>query len=100
MSADRIPCCVPFCRRTAPRTGKFDRCTKIICGKHWRLARRSRRLTYGRLLLEIDRDTRPFWHMTHGSAQRLRRIKVEKVAAALWRRLEAETIERAMGITA
>lgn len=33
---DRIPCCVPGCRRTARRTDDDDATTQIICGKHWR----------------------------------------------------------------
>lgn len=32
---ERIPCCVPFCRRTASRT-KFAASEEIICGPHWR----------------------------------------------------------------
>lgn len=41
----RIPCCVPFCRRTIS-VGRFS---EWICGPHWRLvgkrARRFKRLT-------------------------------------------------------
>jgi hypothetical protein len=34
MSAtDRIPCCVPFCRRTGARI-RFPDAEEIICGKH------------------------------------------------------------------
>lgn len=32
---DRIPCCIPFCRRTAARD-KHPNCTEIICGRCWR----------------------------------------------------------------
>lgn len=44
---DRIACCIPFCGRTAARSGKFGDCEEIICGKHYRLASATlrRRLT-------------------------------------------------------
>lgn len=32
---DRIPCCVPFCRRTASRAKMGPECTEIICGRHF-----------------------------------------------------------------
>lgn len=34
----RIPCCVPFCRRSAARKDRLADATEIICGKHWRAA--------------------------------------------------------------
>ncbi|PZU95534.1 MAG: hypothetical protein DI527_00565 [Chelatococcus sp.] len=37
MKPGRIPCCIPFCRRTASKE-KFPDCEEIICGKHWRMA--------------------------------------------------------------
>jgi len=33
---DRIPCCVPFCKRTAPRSRHPSPDAEIICGKCWR----------------------------------------------------------------
>jgi len=45
---DRIACCVPFCKRTAARDGRPET-TEIICGRHWRKARASRRKAYLRL---------------------------------------------------
>ena len=98
--ANRIACSVPFCRRTQARVGKFEHCEEIICGKHWRLARRSRRLVYGRLQREIDRDPRNFFQMPPASPARHRRLKILKLADRLWASLKAEAIERAMGITA
>lgn len=35
MSADRIPCLNPRCRRTAPRA-RYPDCEEIICGKCYR----------------------------------------------------------------
>jgi len=37
----RIPCCVPFCRRTTRNDGSF---TEWICAKHWRLVGRKAKL--------------------------------------------------------
>jgi hypothetical protein len=41
MSSDRIPCCVPFCRRTRRDDGSFS---EWICGKHWALVSRKAKL--------------------------------------------------------
>ena len=92
---NRIACCVPFCRRTFPRQIDVH---ETICGKHWRLARQSRRRAYGRLCREIARDPRSFWEMPAGSAARLRRVKVARLADRLWKACKAETIGVAMGI--
>lgn len=43
----RIPCCVPFCGRTAA-ADKHPGCSDIICGKHWRLAPKVSRRVYTR----------------------------------------------------
>lgn len=55
--AERIPCVVPFCRRTASRD-KHPDATEIICWKHYRLARkRLRRLmTLARRRWERDQS--------------------------------------------
>jgi hypothetical protein len=36
--AGRIPCVVPFCRRTAPLEPGDSAITEVICGKHWQMA--------------------------------------------------------------
>jgi hypothetical protein len=41
----RLPCVVPFCRRTTARAD-FE---QWICGDHWRLIDKARRRVYGRL---------------------------------------------------
>lgn len=50
---DRIPCAVPFCRRTAARE-KHPHATWIICGKHWRLASKRKRRLYGLMCRRYD----------------------------------------------
>ena len=48
-AAERIPCCIPFCRRTAPRSGKYAECEEIICGPHWRAAPKALRRRFSRV---------------------------------------------------
>lgn len=50
----RIPCCIPFCRRTAAAE-KYPGCTEIICGKHWRLAPKRNRQIYSRAYKRYER---------------------------------------------
>ncbi|MEP9350595.1 hypothetical protein [Xanthobacter sp. KR7-225] len=45
MAEGRIPCAVPFCRRTADAS-KYEGPTKIICGKCWRLGSAAARRAY------------------------------------------------------
>lgn len=44
-TGDRIPCAIPFCRRTAARA-KYPDATEIICGKCGRRAPRRLRMLY------------------------------------------------------
>ena len=62
---DRIPCCVPFCRRTAARA-KMPDASEIICGKHGRMAKRERAL----------------WRAVHKQVMR----QGERVSERQWRR--------------
>jgi len=74
---ERLGCCVPWCKRTTPRT-EF---TEWICGKHWPLIDKRYRRAYGR------------------AARRWRRYRVGgERAARLWRRIKRQAIERAAGI--
>lgn len=43
VSADRIACCVPGCRRTIERLPDDPPHVEIICGKHWRAVTPSER---------------------------------------------------------
>lgn len=88
MSADRIPCCVPFCRRTVARL-RFPDAQEIICGKHYRLASGTlrRRLTKVRKLTRRVRSDnggklRQAWHLDN----------------ALWLRIKKQAIELAVGL--
>jgi hypothetical protein len=80
MTDGRIPCAVPFCRRTAPRE-KFPDASEIMCGRCWRRARRSRRLLFARL--------RRRWRDGRANARDMR------VLDRLWESIKAEVIARA-----
>lgn len=68
----RVPCVVPFCRRTT-KAGNFR---EWICGKHWRPV--SRRLKW------LKRTAK-------------RRGRYD-IAARTWERCKRQAIERAAGI--
>lgn len=44
--SDRLPCCVPFCKRTT-KAGRF---AEWVCADHWRIIPLMRRRLYARLL--------------------------------------------------
>lgn len=48
MSAERVPCCVPFCRRTLPRE-RFPTSAEVICAKCFARAALWKRREYRRL---------------------------------------------------
>lgn len=45
----RIPCLVPFCRRTGKRNPDDAESVELICGPHWRLADKWLRRRFKRL---------------------------------------------------
>lgn len=96
--ADRIPCCVPFCRRTADGT-KFEG-SEIVCGKHWRLASAPLRRRHGRFARLYRRrfGSNGYWHYPPGSPLRLDAIKLGRICNKLWDRCKAQAVERAAGI--
>lgn len=87
LAPGRIPCEVPFCRRTA-RADKYEPGVRIICGKHWRLADRSLRRRWSRLKRLLKRG------VTSRVEQRLIYL-----CNRLWERALKQAIERAMGVT-
>jgi hypothetical protein len=79
MVAERIPCAVPFCRRTASRE-KHPHATEIICWKHYRLSRKRLRRLYRLAQRRLERDRsekgwRRCWRLWEA-------IKAECIAAA------------------
>lgn len=108
---DRIPCCVPFCRRTASRD-RFPDCDEIICGKHWRMASKKarsfkvkaekelRRWEAKCEAIEADCADRP---IHTGDHERFRvaaaaRQKAWDRAVRAWERCKRQAIEAGMGI--
>jgi hypothetical protein len=112
----RIPCSVPFCRRTASRD-RHPNCTEIICGKHWRLASKKARSfkvkaerAYERarsrceaISAEGDECARHNGGVHTGIIERFRaaadvRDKAAQRCRRAWERCKRQVIERAMGI--
>lgn len=83
---DRIPCCVPFCKRTASRA-KFPEAAEIICGKHYRLASPVLRQRLSKLRRRAAR---------YSDIRKIKRAEI--LDAWLWERIKRQAIERAVGI--
>lgn len=88
MKSNRIPCCVPFCRRTIATSPGYR---EFLCGPHLRLARpalRRRRALfrrrYKRAVLQADFPAA------------LRAFRGEN---AIWDAIKKEAIERSAGIS-
>lgn len=80
--SDRVPCIVPFCRRTGARE-KMPGATEMICGKCGRRAPRRLRLLYRKSLRRWDRGI----DRSDKHAARLER---------LWEKFKAAAIEGAL----
>ncbi len=101
--SDRIPCCVPYCRRTASRT-KFVDSEEIICGPHWRAipapirARRrqlqARARKVERLLMRRGFRHKPGLVTKVDGMQRA----FDRLWARHWEQLKAAAIETAAGV--
>jgi hypothetical protein len=98
MASDRIPCCVPFCRRTADAE-KFKG-EEIICGKHWRLASATQRRRQSRMARMYRRrfGRNGYWEYPAGSPDRLDAVKLARILEKLWERCKRQAIERAAGL--
>lgn len=83
MPVDRIPCVVPFCRRSKKATlgvTYFTDTPEWICADHWRLVPRADRAVYNRARRKAVKDGA--W----------------PAVARLWRRMKRIAIEKAGGI--
>lgn len=95
----RIPCVVPFCRRTADAT-KFGADCEIICGKHWRMAPatwRRRKSKLHRMYRQRFGD-RGYWEFPAGSPKRIGAVKLDRLCRASWDQCKRAAIEAAAGI--
>lgn len=92
---DRVPCCVPGCRRSTKLVTR-----EWICGKHWVAVPKSWRR---RLSLIVRRYHKRFgdngWHVyPAGSPDRLEAVRLTRLWRLMWERCKRAAIERAMGI--
>lgn len=103
---DRIPCVVPFCRRTAKRLPDDGPDAEIICGKHYRLA--DQRL---RKAASLARRRGKRFYEKYKAAHETGQIEVAdelylqcerhyRIHNRLWRRIKSQAIEAAAGIRA
>ena len=81
---DRIPCCVPFCRRTTRRRPEWTGEVEWICGPHWKAVPRDLKLNVSRWRRRLRADP--------GSAKAAFRFDMA------WRRCRRVAIEAAGGI--
>ncbi|MCW5693819.1 MAG: hypothetical protein KIT48_15775 [Pseudolabrys sp.] len=82
MTAVRLQCCVPFCRRT--RKNENPEYVEWICGDHWPLIDKPRRRVWGRI--------RGRWRRFGPPAA------ADAIARRLWACLKRQAIERTTGI--
>lgn len=90
--SERIPCCVPFCRRTASRT-RFPEAEEIICGKHFRSTSRTLR----RRMSKVRRT----WKRELARNNTFANKAIERLWALdhrLWARIKVQAIELAVGL--
>jgi len=95
----RIPCCVPYCRRST-KEGLSD----WVCGKHWAGVSRAMKAKYtaekrqARKIIARKPLYREWWKYPSGSSDRLAAVAMWRRLDAIWDQCRAEAIERAMGI--
>lgn len=77
MPGDRIPCCVPFCRRTRRNDIGFE---EWICDDHWRAVPAPMRRVYSRALRRYRRGVGGYGEPESRLWRRLRRAAVEAAA--------------------
>lgn len=87
MTSERIPCCIPYCRRTMRDVGQDE----VICGKHFRLADKS--------LIRRYRALSRWLLKWNGSGDPKFDRRFETYTRG-WSRIKQQVIERAMGISA
>ncbi|RUW41512.1 hypothetical protein EOA37_09630 [Mesorhizobium sp. M2A.F.Ca.ET.015.02.1.1] len=93
--AERISCCVPFCRRT-----RKPGCREWICHRHWMaipMHIRRRKYKLDRLYRHLFGDQ--FWGaFPGGSPKRLMAVKLDRLCLKAWNRCKRVAIEKAAGI--
>lgn len=101
LKTDRIPCLVPFCRRT---TGGDQGFSEWICQPHWSAVPRSTRAAYNlakrraRRIYRHRPHYRTFWKLPPSSPSRLAAVAVRRRLDDAWSRCKRAAIEVAAGL--
>jgi hypothetical protein len=101
MKSDRLPCCVPFCRRTISREKGYE---QWVCGKHWRLVSYEARWAYSRAKRRAKRILRgrpeyaSYWTLPPGSMRRRAAVRMWRRLDLKWMRCVNDAIESAGGL--
>lgn len=99
MTAARLSCCVPFCRRT---TGRKH--SEWICGKHWQCVPLATRAAFSaerrkaRKAITRNPLVCEYWKMPPGSPERLEAVAMWRALDAAWEVCRRAAIERAVGV--
>lgn len=91
----RIPCVVPFCRRTAKDKGEGF--TEVICAKHWRPIDARLRRRYK----AMQRAVQPFLDVDPDTLSADKAAEVHRSIRRLdvwWELMKRQAIEAALGI--
>jgi hypothetical protein len=86
---DRIPCVVPFCKRTGKRRSDDDETAEIICRSHGAAIDK-------RLLRLHQLVTRRFRALEMREENRAKAEKLFRQSERLWTRMKAQAIGRAL----
>jgi len=84
----RVPCCVPFCGRTAPDRGDG---AEILCGKHWRLVRRTLRRRHAWAVRR--------WGAALARGDIAAADRAGRLEDVIWRAIKRQAIEISAGIS-
>lgn len=95
--AERLSCCVPFCRRTRHNREGYR---EWICAVHWpmvptRLKRRRQKVDR---LYRRRFGNNAFWTYKAGSPERLECVKLDRICAKAWEACKRAAVETAAGI--
>lgn len=95
MTADRTPCCVPYCRRSTKHSY-----SEWICSVHWPAVpkRLKRRLSLFKRRYR-QRYGNTAWHLyPAGSDNRIGAVRVDRLIRKVWAACKKAAIESAAGI--
>lgn len=97
MSAQRLQCCVPFCKRTTSNEHSYQ---EWICPDHWKAVPKHYRRRDSKLVRRYKRrfGRNPFWEYKAGSPERIEAVRLTRVCEKSWAMCRRIAIEKAAGI--